>query len=103
MWCQTASRPCALLPNDAEASQFSAALMELGATICTPRAPDCAAFEAAFARRRVPLTVVAIADARICDLYERRFVLVRPDGHVAWRSDTMPDDPLAVVDRVRGA
>jgi hypothetical protein len=30
-------------------------------------------------------------------------VLVRPDGHVAWRSDTMPDDPLAVVDRVRGA
>jgi hypothetical protein len=66
-------------------------------------APDCAAFEAAFARRRVPLTVVAIADARICDLYERRFVLVRPDGHVAWRSDTMPDDPLAVVDRVRGA
>ena len=37
------------------------------------------------------------------ELYERRFVLVRPDGHVAWRGDTMPDDPLAVVDRVRGA
>ena len=66
-------------------------------------APDCVAFEAAFAHRRVPLTVVAIADARVCELYERRFVLVRPDGHVAWRGDTMPDDPLAVVDRVRGA
>ena len=66
-------------------------------------APDCAAIEAAFAHRRVPLTVVAIADARVCELYERRFVLVRPDGHVAWRGDTMPDDPLAVVDRVRGA
>ncbi|MET0472700.1 MAG: FAD-dependent monooxygenase, partial [Xanthobacteraceae bacterium] len=66
-------------------------------------APDCAALEMAFARRRVPLTVVAIADARICELYERRFVLVRPDGHVAWRSDALPDDPLAVIDRVRGA
>jgi A/G-specific adenine glycosylase len=31
----------ALLPNDAEAPQFSAALMELGATVCTARAPRC--------------------------------------------------------------
>ncbi|MGZ3283669.1 MAG: aromatic-ring hydroxylase C-terminal domain-containing protein [Xanthobacteraceae bacterium] len=30
-------------------------------------------------------------------------MLVRPDGHVAWRGDGMPDDPFAVVDRVRGA
>jgi hypothetical protein len=65
--------------------------------------PDCTALEAAFARRGVPLTIAAIADPRICELYERRFVLVRPDGHVAWRSDIMPDDPLAVADCVRGA
>jgi A/G-specific adenine glycosylase len=31
----------ALLPNDADALQFSAALMELGATVCTARAPRC--------------------------------------------------------------
>jgi A/G-specific adenine glycosylase len=31
----------ALLPNDAEAPQFSVALMELGATVCTARAPKC--------------------------------------------------------------
>jgi A/G-specific adenine glycosylase len=31
----------ALLPNDADAPRFSAALMELGATICTARAPRC--------------------------------------------------------------
>ena len=31
----------ALLPNDADAPRFSAALMELGATVCTARAPRC--------------------------------------------------------------
>jgi len=31
----------ALLPDDATAAEFSAALMELGATVCTARAPKC--------------------------------------------------------------
>ncbi|AGB26066.1 A/G-specific DNA glycosylase [Mycobacterium sp. JS623] len=31
----------ALLPNNAGAPQFSAALMELGATVCTARSPKC--------------------------------------------------------------
>lgn len=31
----------ALLPDDAEAPRFSVALMELGATVCTARAPRC--------------------------------------------------------------
>jgi A/G-specific adenine glycosylase len=31
----------ALLPDDAEAPRFSVALMELGATVCTARAPSC--------------------------------------------------------------
>jgi len=30
-------------------------------------------------------------------------VLVRPDGHVAWRDDSPPADPLALTDRVRGS
>ena len=60
-------------------------------------------FESAFVSRGVPLSVAALADPEICELYERRLVLVRPDGHVAWRGDTPPPDPLAVVDRVRGA
>jgi hypothetical protein len=28
---------------------------------------------------------------------------VRPDGHVAWRADTVPTDATALIDRVRGA
>ena len=47
-------------------------------------------------------TSLAITDPAIGALYERRLVLVRPDGHVAWRSDAPPADPLALVDRVRG-
>lgn len=30
-------------------------------------------------------------------------VLVRPDGHVAWRGDVCPDDALNLIDRARGA
>ena len=36
-------------------------------------------------------------------LYERSLVLVRPDGHVAWRGDQAPADALSVIVRVRGA
>lgn len=72
-------------------------LVKLGAN-----GPDCSQFESAFASRGVPFSSVAFDDPEVCKLYERRLVLVRPDGHVAWRGDTSPVDPLAVVDRVRG-
>jgi hypothetical protein len=66
-------------------------------------APDPAAIERAFADRQMPLAVLPIADPAIGALYERRLVLVRPDGHVAWRADAPPADPVALVDRVRGS
>jgi 2-polyprenyl-6-methoxyphenol hydroxylase-like FAD-dependent oxidoreductase len=50
----------------------------------------------------VPFTDVPIDQPEIADLYERPLVLVRPDGHVAWRGDD-DGDALAIVDRVRGA
>ena len=58
---------------------------------------------AAARSRRVPLAVVDIADAAVAALYQCRFALVRPDGHVAWRGDALPGDVLGLVDRVRGA
>lgn len=51
----------------------------------------------------LPLGVVEIADEGVRTLYERRLVLVRPDGHVAWRGDAAPGDCAALIDRVRGA
>jgi 2-polyprenyl-6-methoxyphenol hydroxylase-like FAD-dependent oxidoreductase len=66
-------------------------------------APDVQPIVQSFARRAAPLTVATITDPAIRQLYERPLVLVRPDGHVAWRSDALPPDPLALADRVRGA
>ena len=66
-------------------------------------APDPSAIERAFAERGVPLTITSIAAPKIAELYARKLVLVRPDGHVAWRSDAAPADLRTLVDRVRGA
>ena len=35
--------------------------------------------------------------------YSESFVLSRPDCHVAWRDDRVPDDPVALIDTIRGA
>jgi hypothetical protein len=58
--------------------------------------------EAAHARA-VPLTVRHVDDETARRVYEQPLVLVRPDGHVAWRGDTLPPDPVGLIDRVRGA
>jgi 2-polyprenyl-6-methoxyphenol hydroxylase-like FAD-dependent oxidoreductase len=58
--------------------------------------------EGAAASRGVPLTVVDCDQAEVAALYERQLVLVRPDGHVAWRGNNAPDNATALIDRVRG-
>jgi hypothetical protein len=65
--------------------------------------PDVSAFEAAAEKCHVPLKTVSVRQPDAARLYERRLVLVRPDGHVAWRGDDMPENARKVVDRVRGA
>jgi 2-polyprenyl-6-methoxyphenol hydroxylase-like FAD-dependent oxidoreductase len=51
----------------------------------------------------VPLDIVDIDNADAAKLYERKLALVRPDGHVAWRADSLPADAKALLDTVRGA
>jgi len=57
------------------------------------------------AARRVglPLQTVMLDDAKVRETYERDFVLVRPDGHVAWRGDALPANAAEIIERVRGA
>lgn len=66
-------------------------------------APDGSALEAAARQRGLPLRAEAIDHAQAAAVYGRRLVLVRPDGHVAWRADEAPADAMRVVDAVRGA
>ena len=54
-------------------------------------------------RVELPLQIITIDDSKVREIYERNFVLVRPDGHVAWRGDQLPEDGAAIIDQVRGA
>jgi hypothetical protein len=63
---------------------------------------ECADFQAAARRRRLPLTTVTLPVTQLRALYAARFALVRPDQHIAWRGDHLPDDPAWLLDLVRG-
>jgi hypothetical protein len=65
--------------------------------------PEGGAFAAAAGARGLPFETATIDDVDAARSYERLLVLVRPDGHVAWRADAPPSDAGAVLDRVRGA
>jgi 2-polyprenyl-6-methoxyphenol hydroxylase-like FAD-dependent oxidoreductase len=68
-----------------------------------PDVTDGSALETAALKRGMPLKRVRIGELSAAQLYERRLVLVRPDGHVAWRGDNMPTDAASVIEAVRGA
>ncbi|WP_407792367.1 hypothetical protein [Pigmentiphaga litoralis] len=57
---------------------------------------------AALAERGVPSTVVDLDEGEVRTLYEYDVVLVRPDGHVAWRGNVVTE-PEEIADVVRGA
>jgi 2-polyprenyl-6-methoxyphenol hydroxylase-like FAD-dependent oxidoreductase len=58
---------------------------------------------AAAAHHGVPLTVCDVDADEAAALYPHKLLLSRPDQHVAWRGDKSPEDPMALIDRVRGA
>ena len=69
----------------------------------TRDAPGGERIAGAAAQAGVPLEVIALDLAQASELYQRRLVLVRPDGHVAWRADEEPTDTHALIELVRGA
>jgi len=54
--------------------------------------PDPAPLLAAAAQRGVPMTTFASRQPDLVYAYEQPLVLVRPDGHVAWRGNRLPID-----------
>jgi 2-polyprenyl-6-methoxyphenol hydroxylase-like FAD-dependent oxidoreductase len=74
-----------------------------GFTIVSWRASDVQPLLAAMRARDVPAAQLELTDEAAGGLYGRALVLVRPDGHVAWRGDALPADVDRLVDTVRGA
>jgi 2-polyprenyl-6-methoxyphenol hydroxylase-like FAD-dependent oxidoreductase len=53
-------------------------------------------------KRAIPVQQVAMDKPEVLQAYEKRHVLVRPDGHVAWRGDSVPADAGQLLARVSG-
>jgi hypothetical protein len=74
-----------------------------GFTLLTLADLETARIEQSASGLGIPLTIFRSAEPDLRDLYEANLVLIRPDHHVAWRSDILPADAAAVLDTVRGA
>jgi len=74
----------------------------LGFTLLATDGGPTEALEKCAADRGLPLQVTAPADPRLRTQYGARYALIRPDQHVAWRGDTLPEDATALLERVTG-
>jgi hypothetical protein len=63
---------------------------------------DDSKIAAAARKLDIPLAVLALDRPDLRALYECDLILVRPDQHVAWRGDALPDDLEALLQHVTG-
>jgi hypothetical protein len=73
------------------------ALLCLGGTQVDP-----APLRRAFAAFKAPLVVVTIDEARPREIYGHDLLLLRPDLHVVWRGNRLPEDVRALAARATG-
>ncbi len=64
--------------------------------------PNPRPFADAASQLGIPLQLNHIECQQAHVLYERAMVLVRPDGHVAWRGEEIPESPQSVLETVTG-
>jgi 2-polyprenyl-6-methoxyphenol hydroxylase-like FAD-dependent oxidoreductase len=50
----------------------------------------------------IPIKVLQITDQELKNVYERKYVLIRPDHHVCWRSDSIPSNYMEIINTIRG-
>jgi len=60
-------------------------------------APKADALSRAFAKYRAPFATLAVNDAHAREVYGYDLLLLRPDLHVVWRGNHMPDDPAKLA------
>jgi hypothetical protein len=54
-------------------------------------------------KRDMPLAVLDVESDDALPHYAHKLVLSRPDQHVAWRGNAVPDNAISLIDLVRGA
>jgi 2-polyprenyl-6-methoxyphenol hydroxylase-like FAD-dependent oxidoreductase len=67
------------------------------------KAIDTTALEDAARASGIPLKVLDVADEAARDLYDRDLAVIRPDQHIAWRGNGVPDDPRSLWAKLTGA
>lgn len=50
----------------------------------------------------IPLDIVELHRPDLLPIYERKFLLIRPDQHIAWRGDQLPSDAKALLEMATG-
>jgi len=50
----------------------------------------------------IPCKIISPQESGIAELYPKRFTLIRPDQHVAWRGDDIPIDKKAFLKQITG-
>jgi 2-polyprenyl-6-methoxyphenol hydroxylase-like FAD-dependent oxidoreductase len=63
---------------------------------------DTSSLERSFREIRAPLEVLDIAGERARDIYQYDLLLVRPDLHVVWRGNKLPQDAAKIASVVTG-
>ena len=63
---------------------------------------DGAPLKRAAAELGIPFAILDVAVREARELYGRDLALIRPDRYIAWRGDSVPDDPHALLARVTG-
>jgi hypothetical protein len=67
-----------------------------------PGAPDVSAFKQAANDLGLPLTIVQVEEVGALELYGASLLLLRPDQHIAWRGDAVPEDVPGILSVVIG-
>jgi len=64
---------------------------------------DVASILGAAERANVPMQLLDVSAAEADPAYKHALAISRPDQHIAWRGNKVPDDPSALIQRIRGA
>jgi 2-polyprenyl-6-methoxyphenol hydroxylase-like FAD-dependent oxidoreductase len=59
--------------------------------LCFDRGGITSSIEEAFAGRGAPLSVLVLDEPHMRGVYDKRFFLLRPDLHIAWHGDAIPE------------